>query len=653
MQLDLSAPRILPPFDALPKEHEESSLYLEMIKRKLREVMPPKFWQINLFDQETQEDLREELLESLPFFFHSPFKDPPFELSFFYLAKERVNSFKFFFEMVSGWILPGKRLEVLLVYAADFKLPDFSSDSFTFCEVKLRILNQNDLLEIKRNLSNITTEIRLGLESSYYARRILEIRGLGIDEKTVMIQEHIAYLLKRLPKALNHDVFSEMQHVLVICRETFKNQRSVQHLSRIIAVRFLLHQALKSALMESPDKRHLFIKLFSATLQKEETLKKVLAIVISLNFLDDKEVFEERHILKAIHNYIPDIQVSQGSFFSTKSEEGSIGTIYLEIEKRGGQEFSFQEVKRLKEDLAGDLKDRIEHLMHPIFMPRNEEEIMRNILILSEQIKYLRDSSQVFITFDEQTHTFLYFTVILVRLLKSESLSLHEILQNGKTYIEYQVDFVKNIGYVRKKPKESSVFRAKLPKEIFLRADHSIDLYKARQAVFEELEEKFRGLRDYNGGMISKQNELLCSVRELLAESGTYSDILLENFFYSLNPPFMRTSLEAQVLKTLFVMMLDGLDASKNSKQLLTFKRDLEAIFVMIISDNAQIKESIDTTIQDLNFSLNEFVSVFVLANEVSCLGYIYFCDDPYKQEHFSHLIRDKCENFAECGVVA
>ena len=58
--------------------------------------------------------------------------------------------------------------------------------------------------------------------------------------------------------------------------------------------------------------------------------------------------------------------------------------------------------------------------MPPVFMPRNEEEIMRNIVSLSDQIKYLRDIPQVFITFDEQTTANLFFTIIMVRLLKGE-----------------------------------------------------------------------------------------------------------------------------------------------------------------------------------------------------------------------------------------
>ena len=147
-------------------------------------------------------------------------------------------------------------------------------------------------------------------------------------------------------------------------------------------------------------------------------------------------------------------------------------------------------------------------------MPRNEEEVMRNILILTNQIKYVRDIPQVAITFDEQAYAHLYFTVILARLLKPESTSLADLFKKGNSIAEYLHDRTKVMGFVRKKyAKEATVFRLKLPKDGFLRADHSIDLYKARQTVVGELLKVVGEIRDYNGGMISKQHELLSTIR--------------------------------------------------------------------------------------------------------------------------------------------
>ena len=115
-------------------------------------------------------------------------------------------------------------------------------------------------------------------------------------------------------------------------------------------------------------------------------------------------MFDKTHLLKAIQNYIPSAQAVENSFFANRRGSEHICTLYLELEKINGDEFTGNEIRMLRQELPNDLKDRIEHLMHPVFMTRNEEEIIRNILSLSNQIKFLRDIPQVFISFDEQTH---------------------------------------------------------------------------------------------------------------------------------------------------------------------------------------------------------------------------------------------------------
>ncbi len=169
--------------------------------------------------------------------------------------------------------------------------------------------------------------------------------------------------------------------------------------------------------------------------------------------------------------------------------------------------------------------------LHPIFNPRNEEEIMRNIVTLSNQIKYVRDIPHVYISFDEQSYKQLFFTVTMVRLRKSGSLSIAELFQASKSSVEYLHDRVKNVGTVRRNvPKEATVFRVSIPKADFLRADQSIDIFKARQCVVAEICRIVGEIRDYNGGIISKQNELLDTVAKLLGKLGPVNYFLWRTF---------------------------------------------------------------------------------------------------------------------------
>ena len=211
------------------------------------------------------------------------------------------------------------------------------------------------------------------------------------------------------------------------------------------------------------------------------------------------------------------------------------------------------------------------------------------------------------------------------------------------------------MGYLRKKyAKEATVFRLKIPKDMFLRDDHSIDLCKARQVLVEELTRILGPIRDYNGGMISKQNELLCCVRNLLAEGGVYQDFLLENFFYSLTPAVMRTILNPESLQTLFMMMLECLDQNVNNEEqyVLKIERELDVVFAMIIAHNHRLKEEMSQALSVLNIRTVELATVFVNAYDTPCLGYIYTCDDPYNQEHFCQIINNIVEGNLDKAAV-
>jgi hypothetical protein len=276
---------------------------------------------------------------------------------------------------------------------------------------------------------------------------------------------------------------------------------------------------------------------------------------------------------------------------------------------------------------------------------------MRNILTLSQQIKFIRDIPQMFITFDEQTHSHLFFTVILVRVIIADSPLIQDLFHSADTFMEYEHDRCKIIGYLRKKyKKEATVFRLKVPKEQFLRRDHSIDLYKARQAVVSEISNVLGEVRDYNGGMISKQNELLSRVRELLKGTKKYNDLLLENFFYSLNPVIMRTVLEPEDLKKLFLMLLESISDGFYNEDSYTMNIRAEpgAVFVMIAAEDQKIEEEVKKAIVELRVPSGALASSCVQVYDTPYLGYIYRCDEPLKQRKFCVALQhavEKCEH--------
>ena len=131
-------------------------------------------------------------------------------------------------------------------------------------------------------------------------------------------------------------------------------------------------------------------------------------------------------------------------------------------------------------------------------MPRNEEEVMRNVLTLCSELQFVDDLPQVNTSFEKQTDKFLVFTVVLARVLRENNSSIKYELNKGVTSFSYSVDRVKEVGRLRDKyPKEATVIRAFLPDKKFIKEDQSVDLFQARQSLIKELRSilgDFRGL---------------------------------------------------------------------------------------------------------------------------------------------------------------
>lgn len=614
--------------------------YRDVILRILKKILPADFFEYQGNNEANCRYQKQILQKVIPLITCSDTRNFPDTLSFFALSKYRPNSFHFFFDMISRWLSPGQRLNVVLAYASDFRLIHLNEEIYTICEVMIRVANRAEFEEIQRNFPIIETEIALGIHSEFYAHRIMEIKGLTADDKTALIQGFIAFLVKRFPKYYDTDVFTEMQHVLVTCHDEFKAARQARHLSRMISIQYLFRKGLRDALKKNPHRRYLYLKVFRAVIKTSAGPKRVLGVLVGINFIRDQEDLREKNLLKAIQPYIPSVCIVKDSFFIHKPNSENICLSYIEVEKKDGSQFTSVEIRKLRRELPGKLKNCIEYRLHTIFMPRNEEEVMRNILTLTNQIKYVRDIPQVFISFDEQAYSHLYFTVILARLLKPETYPIADLFKRRGSVAEYLHDRTKIMGYLRKKyAKEATVFRLKLPKESFLRADHSIDLYKARQAVVNELLKVIGEFRDYNGGMISKQHELLSAIRSLLSDVKDYDELLLENFFYSLAPVVIRALLDPEAFKIIFLMLLEGLKEYKMDKLYFKSHIELDNAFVLIILEDLAFKDYIHCAVQDLHIPSTELAYALIKVHGYWCIGYICCTRDSQKRGQFLQTI--------------
>jgi len=616
-------------------DHPYRLLYQGSMRNALFKLLPKDFF----FMEETGRSFTENFSRLLPIFKWSEWDS---HLSIVLLSTHRANGAKFFYEMVSRWLMPGKRLNISSFFATDFQC-DGSSQRFTLSEVVLTIDHPSELERIRFQLPVLESEIRLGLLSVYHANRILEIKGLSADEKTSLIQERIATLLEKWPKQFQHDIFSQMQHFLVMCGDEFKALREYTHMSRIIYVFYFFVRALRDEIEEDPLSRFVHVRLSRTYLHLPLGLKQVVGVFIAVNLLNESELFEERHFVRLLKTHFPGVSLVEDSCFSRLFKEERIQLLYLEVEKEGGAPFSSVELKQMREKLGEEIRDGIEKVSHSLFMPRNEEEVMRNIITLSNELRSSRDIPQVIITFDGQREAELSFTVIWLRVLKSSDASLQVLFEKENSFA---LDRVKRVGMLRNKyPKEASVFRLFLPADPFLRSDHSIDLFKGRQAVVEQLRQILGEFRDFNGGMIAKQHEQFLALKGLFTSLDLKEELLLENFFHSIFPIELRSLFNPLFLKKLFAMLLEGM----GKKIPFEAKNEEHCSYILFCDPAEEVKEKVTELIVSLQIPTSQLLTSSLEASGSSYFGCIYLEREKERREKFIRALEDlvaaQCSN--------
>jgi len=271
-------------------------------------------------------------------------------------------------------------------------------------------------------------------------------------------------------------------------------------------------------------------------------------------------------------------------------------------------------------------------------MPRNEEEVMRNIITLSNQLKLSRDLPQVITSFDSQTEDELSFTVIWLRVVKEDDRPIQQAFDIQTSFLKFELDRVKKVGLLRKKYlKEVTVFKVRFPSSNFLRSDHSVDLFKARQSIVIELQRVLGEYRDYNGGMIAKQHEQFLSLKALLPSLDDNDELVLENFFHSIYPVELRSVFNPFYLKKMFTMFLEAVKKNKEgaAENSIFQMSDEAGVYLLLSYKEAAVREAVIDCVREFQIPDFQLLTVISEYAESSYLGYVCLEGDPGQRENF------------------
>ncbi|HEX2583206.1 MAG TPA: hypothetical protein VHL30_03730, partial [Chlamydiales bacterium] len=456
---------------------------------------------------------------------------------------------------------------------------------------------------IKENLSKILNIPKSDFDRSLFDQMQQFLMKLGREEKMNEIQKAIVEKTQARPKAFDRGMFAEMTYFTILFKDQFAFKRDSRHISRVIALHYLFKKALLDTLRKSPSERHVRFKVYKTKLNGEQN---ILGILFAINILRESERMDKQFILDAIHSCLPLVDTVKDSYLFDQREK-KLFLAYLEIHKPSFEPFRIEEIKLLRQKLGTEIKKQIENDVHPIFLPRNEEEIARNLILLSQQLRYNRDLPQVSIHYEKQSESELFFSILMARLLLPTAKGLRELIVSGESELKLSIDEIREIGKLKRKiPKEASMLCVALDKAPFFRPDYSVDLLRARQKVAYELSKVIGEYRDFNGGMILKQEESLLSLRSSLGTMSQEIEFLLENYFYSLRPGIMQTVLPTEVLNAHFGLLIH-LRKNPNCEVL---EKKTERFFLFFGRINLPgLKENIEIAVERLKIPSYELTS--------------------------------------------
>ncbi len=628
---------IRPCFGPFIESHELSG-YIQAMGHVLKKLIPESV----LFEDET--DLSTWIGEHLPLVKWTEALSLPNCISIYLLCHpcKGTPTEAFFRHMLMRGLIPERNPSLISFQYLEFYL--IGEEKLFLAEAKLLIETHQDYQRVQQIMPLFAKEIQFGISSPKYAIDILDNKPLQYDQNIGLIHEKVIEKIRKHPHLFDEGIFEEMGQFLTLSDKEFRRHRSVYHLAELVSAQYQTKKSLAKALRFVPDRRHLFVRFLPTHLHFPFGHKPVLGLMISLNLHDMQEFFREKHITQAVQKFIPDVQRVKGSFYFQQKPQEMTQLIYLELEKEGGKKITLEELRRLRKELPEELKKKIEKLVSSLFIVRNEEEIMKNMVTLAQELRSPSDLPQMIVHFDEQTPHELIFSVVLVRAVNESSSKLLSSL--GDQTRSFLVERYQILGKLDETHlKEACVLRFHISKTPdFFRTDFSINLHLARQKVMTLINELFGRVRDYTGGLISEQEKNYLELRLLFQELSENEDQLLEDFFYSLTPTESRCALPIASLKLLFseFLVATKADLPDNLSYYLKIIEEDSQVFVILRADTS-IQQAIQPLLTKFSSSITLAFSQ-VIFQESLALSFLYLSHEKSAQQEFLNAVKEAIE---------
>jgi oligopeptide transport system substrate-binding protein len=450
----------------------------------------------------------------------------------------------------------------------------------------------------------------------------------------------------RFPFSFDNSIFKDLSLVYLLASKQYLDHRTAGHLFRLITSIHHMQKKLIRASAFSPDQRHLEIRWIPTNLFFPFSSRSALGCLIGFNLIDRYEVFDEENILLALQKYLPQLRLVKESSYPHTSQYKNLKLFYFEIEKKDGSNFSLLEQTLLRDNLEEKVSHSIQKLSPNIFMPLNEEEIYKNIFVLSQEIQTLQDPPQAYIALDQQTGNEIVFRITLVHISPFHRFSLKERFFNS-SFTSQRIQTVKHLG---KHPIEAHIFTISIERDpTLLRSDGSLNFHLARKRIVELIKSAIGDFRDYNGGIIIKQQEILEEFKAFFPKITETDPELIEKFFYEITPLEKQITLGKEILTSLFSYFLENKEEKLQESTSYSFRtnQNEKHLFVHIHGKDASLKETLSNILNEYTFKMKEMAYNILDTSEGIFLNCVLLENNSKATDNFIQGLREFLSNWS------
>lgn len=358
----------------------------------------------------------------------------------------------------------------------------------------------------------------------------------------------------RFPVFFDDTVYNELAIFFNFASNLFLDRHSTWHILRILLTIDYFRNKLLSHLSFIPHSRHVLLRFLPTRLIFPFSSKSVLGCLIVVTLKNGQEVLTIDNFQSLIDKLLPSYQLVPGMSYLHPIPHSSIKSIYFELEKKSGEPFTVQDKKEIRQALVERLEGELPRFIRPIFAPRNQEEVYKNILQLSEEIRSTTDLPHLMISLDQQKDDELVFLILLVYVSLAKPIQLEKLFNQENPRVKFVSEHLFPVTFLEGRfPVLSHTFRLHITNHLsFHRSDGSLHFCEARRHVVDLLHSVIGEFRDCNGGLLLKLDEQLSSLKDHFSSLASHNLEIVETLFYSILPLEKQATLATLLMQEFF-----------------------------------------------------------------------------------------------------